>query len=370
MDANIEKELDNGQRVRINLKRKRATRRATYFTEATCPEFPLLPALNKPGKRRKSKGCENKATTGVSPFGKSLLKRYLNFKKSGVPQRLMFYQDGEWTDFPGDLVEIVGKDIFVKKTTSEIEMDGRSYVLDFMHMFKVDLETGCQKPIAWIDEAGKCFFPETFSTDEGYEAHLNCTNESGEQREPDFAESCGSHDIKLQLEIEISGLHSSMLNECIGESNPAVLMTPNEQKPARSQCVMDAEDSYNGETLKVNSETEVRSLSANKKLDYSLVRDMFLKGMKSIPSPDIVDIYPCKGNMLQSRRELFEKQAEITSKCRGSANVQYAWLASSKDALSALMTHGLGYVGSSVSNYGIGIQLAASGFPSIRWEIF
>lgn len=326
MEANTGKVLDNRRRVGINLKRKRASRCAAYFTEATRPELPLLPSSDKLGKRRKLREySKSTGTTNGSYLRRSQLQCYFNFKKSGLPQRLMFYQNGEWIDFGMDVVETVRKDLVVTKATSEIVLKNRSYFLDFLHMFKVDMETGSQQPIAWIDEAGKCFFPEIFADED--EAII------GENSEDVLAESCGSRDINLQLEIKINGVGDSTFREGSGESN--------------------ALPDLNG--------------SSDKKLDSNTVRKLFVAGMDRFGSPEIVEIYACEGNLLQSRLGLFQKQAEITENCRGNANVQYAWLSSSKEGLSALMMHGLGYSGSSSvkSTYGIGIHMAASGFPSI-----
>ena len=379
MEANIGRALDRSQRAMLNLKRKRATRCAAYFTGATRSELPQSPTLNKLGKRRKLKGCKSKCSSSGSHFRTSLLKCYLNFMKSGVPQRLMFYQNGEWTDLPKNLVEMVREDLIVKKATSEIELNGRQYVLDFLHMFKVDLKTGLQQPIAWIDEAGRCFFPETFATDDDDdESYLNRPYETGKIREPALAESCGSRDIKLQLEIEINGVGDTMFNECSGESNALVKKIHIDQIPASNPYVVDAEDSCNAEpTVKVEyEEMEAKSLSVHesvhRKLDCDVVKKMFLKGMDGFGSPNIIDIYPCFGSLMQSRWELFEKQVEITRKCRGNANIQYAWLPSSKEALSALTMYGLGYSGPATikSTYGIGVHMTAAGFPSMRFGKF
>lgn len=375
MEANIEKALDSHQRVMLNLKRKRATRCAAYFTGATRSELPQSPTLNKLGKRGKLKRGETKCTSSGSHFRTSLLKCYLNFRKSGIPQRLMFYQNGEWIDFPKDLVELVRNDLVVKKTASEIELNGRPYMLDFLHMFKVDLRTGLQQPLAWIDDSGRCFFPETFSSDEDDDSYLNCPYETGKFREPALAESCGSRDIKLQLEIEINGVGDTMFNECSGESNSLVKKIHIDQEPAGNPDNVDAEDSCNREpTMKVEyEEIEAKSLSVddsvNKNLDCDTVRKIFLEGMCSFGSLDIIDIYPCFGSLMQSRRELFEKQAEITRKCRGSANLQNGWLPSSKEALSALTMYGLGYSGPAAikAAYGIGVHMTAAGFPSMRF---
>ncbi|GMN30447.1 hypothetical protein TIFTF001_002787 [Ficus carica] len=334
MEGNIAKVLDSSQRELRTIKRKRATRCAAYFTGATSTEFLQFPALNKHGKRRKLKGFRSKCSSSGSHCTRSLLKYYLNFKKSGVPQRLMFYQNGDWTDFPGDIVEIVRKELVVKKATSEIKLNGQQYVLDFLHMFKMDLETGLQQPIAWIDEAGRCFFPETFADDNAAadeEPYLDSAYENGKSQQPVFSESCGSRDIKLQLEIEINGVGKSMFKECSGESNALGKKIQIEQEPCTNPYVFDAEDSCNREatikieTVKGNEDMEAKSLSVNGsvngKLDCDTVRKMFLEGMSTFCGPDIIDINPCLDTSLQSRRELFEKQAEITRTRRGNANV-------------------------------------------------
>ena len=47
-----------------------------------------------------------------------------------------------------------------------------------------------------IDEVGSCFFPKNFDCHQP---------EIGEYQDPVLEESCGPHEIKLLLEIEISG---------------------------------------------------------------------------------------------------------------------------------------------------------------------
>ncbi|EXB66500.1 hypothetical protein L484_017737 [Morus notabilis] len=51
--------------------------------------------------------------------------------------------------------------------------------LDFLHMLRLDLETGLQQPLAWswINEAEKCFFPERYADDD--EARMNGQCEYG-----------------------------------------------------------------------------------------------------------------------------------------------------------------------------------------------
>jgi len=60
-------------------------------------------------------------------------------------------------------VSMAKKDLRVKRSATEVVFNGNNYVLDFFHMMLLDLKSGMQQPIAWIDEAGKCFFLEVFT---------------------------------------------------------------------------------------------------------------------------------------------------------------------------------------------------------------
>ncbi|XP_028754656.1 inactive poly [ADP-ribose] polymerase RCD1 isoform X2 [Neltuma alba] len=366
MEANIGKESD---RVVLNQKRKRATRYAAYLSEAPrevlqhCPSITL--PMKKLLKQRRLDGYENKLTSNETHFRQSLLRCYLNFKKSGRLERLLFYQNNEWKDYPQDIIDAVRKDFEVKNAAVEIEFDDRQVVLDFLHMYEMDLKTGSQRPIAWLDEAGCCFFPEVYATsdDELYESgKIYDHYESNESYE--------SNEINLHLEIEINGVGESNLRECSGESNALVKHIHIDAKTASNQYDVDIEDSSNnpdngtvGEATEKNLELGLDnySKSVNGKLDINTVQELFLKGMSSLGSTNIVEIYSCSSTLLPARLELFQKQVEITEKCRGNANVQYAWLACSKTELSTIMKYGFGH-----SVYGNGVHLAAANCPYSR----
>ncbi|KAI9177978.1 hypothetical protein LWI28_021306 [Acer negundo] len=337
MDAKIAKVLDSNRRVMLGLKRKRAARYATYLAGASRTELQQ--------KRRKLNGGVSKLVRGCH-FRRSLLRCYSNFMKSGIPQRLMFHENGEWTDFPQHLVALVKKDLQVKKAVVEAECDGQRFVLDFLHMFRLDLKTGSQQPIAWIDEA---------------------------DHEPMFRESYGPHEIKLQLEIDIAGLDQSKVKECSGESNAIIKQIQIAQKPASNQYVVEVEDSCNrkpdgklDQTMEENQHMKLGLVTGsefcNEKLDTNSVRKIFIKGMSPFGGVGILDINRCSSASMQARFELFQKQLEITEKCRGHTNVRYAWLATSKVALSTIMMYGLGHCGTSMtrSAYGNGVHLTAA----------
>ncbi|CAJ2647388.1 unnamed protein product [Trifolium pratense] len=372
MEANNEKALG---RAVLNLKRKRASRYNTCPDGALRSVLPqwtsLISQRNKVVKRMRLNRYKSKPTNSEITFGQSLVRYYMNYKKSGRPERLMVYQNGGWKDFPQVVVDLVRKDFDAKKAAAEVELNGDHLVLNFLHMYQMNLKTGLQQPIAWIDETGCCFFPEIYATsDEG--PYDLCNQDRGKGHEYPNE----SNEIKLHLEIEINGVNESKLGECSGESNVIVKHIEIDAKQACNQNDLEIEDSSNemgnvGEAIEQNNDIGFNAYNeaVYGKLDLDTVQKMFLKGIGSFVSADIVEIYPFSSTLMQSRFELFEKQAEITKNCRGDANVRYAWLASSKGELSTMMKCGLGHCGLSASKctHGTGVHLAAATCPFARY---
>ncbi|XP_039002173.1 inactive poly [ADP-ribose] polymerase RCD1-like isoform X3 [Hibiscus syriacus] len=369
--------LDSKPSVLHGSKRKLATQLTTEFPGASHVISPRLPGLclasQKHGKRRRLDDCKGRVVSCGFTSKRSLLLCYSNFKKTGIPKRIMYYEKGEWTDIPHDLIASIRKDLDTKKPVIEAEIDGQSFLLDFLHMFQLELETGVMHPIAWIDEADGCFFPETFTSGDG-ECQC-CEHEYVNDQEDMFSESHFPHEIKLHLEIDINGVEQPKLKECSGESSSFERHIQIAQKPASSYCAIEVEDNCNrdadGEPKKAVEdiqETEINSVHENQfvdvpfneQLDSSAVENMFLMSMNPCGGMDMLDIKPCSST--QYRLERFLKQVEIMKKYRGIANVQCAWLASSKAALSTIMMHGLAHCGLSAIPhlYGSGIHLAAS----------
>ncbi|XWS49296.1 hypothetical protein CRYUN_Cryun13aG0151600 [Craigia yunnanensis] len=381
MEARNATVLDSKPGVLHGMKRKRAAQHTTYFPAASHVILPQLPSLSlssqKHGKRRRLEDRKGKVVSCDYPSKRSLLLCYSNFKKTGIPKRIMFFEKGEWTDFPQDLIASIRRDLNSKKPAIELEIDGQSFVLDFLHMFQLDQKTGLKQPIAWIDEAGGCFFPETFAIeDEPYQCG---EHEYENDKESMFSESYALPEIKLQLEIDINGVEQSKLKECSGESNSFVRHFQVAQKPAYSHCAVEVEDNCNGNAdakpskvvediqesrINLVPENEFLDVELDEQLDSSTVEKMFLLGMNPCGGVDILDIKPCSST--QYRLELFQKQVQIMKKYRGNANVQYAWLASSKSALPTIRMHGLGHCGLSAIPhiYGTGVHLAAAEFTN------
>ncbi|KAK8639959.1 hypothetical protein V6N13_138325 [Hibiscus sabdariffa] len=371
--------LDSKPSVLHGTKRKWSTQ--LVFLGASHAISPQLPSLflasQKHGKSRRLDDCKGSVVSCGFTSKRSLLLCYSNFKKTDIPKRIMYYENGEWTDFPEDLIATIRKDISTKKPSIEVEMDGRSFVLDFVLMFRLELETGMMHPIAWIDEADGCFFPKTFTG--GDEACQCCEHEYVNDQEYMFSESHSPHEIKLQLEIDINGVEQAKLKEYSGESSSFERDFQTTQKPAVSYCAIEVEDNCNRDAdgkpdkavediqeTKINlvPENQFVDVQFNEQLDSYAVKNMFLMGMNPCGGVDILDIRPCSST--KYRIERFHNQAKIMKKYRGTANVKRAWLASSKAALSTIMTHGLAHCGLSAIPhlYGSGIHLAASEFTN------
>ncbi|XP_059656880.1 inactive poly [ADP-ribose] polymerase RCD1-like [Cornus florida] len=366
MESKWVKVMDNVS----ELKRKRAAKDAARVIGASHKVLSLQSSrdsiLSELGKRKRSAGCKTKCGSRLK---KSLPKNYSNFIQSGLPQRLLFYQNSQWTDFPQDIVDLVREGFRVKKAATEVQFNGYHLMLDFLYMIQVDLKTGLQKSIAWIDEAGCCFFPELYSNNcEKYEC---CQAEIERDEGLLYPGSNGTCEIKLHLEIEVDGVNSSKLEECVEESNASVKRTKIDENSSRNCYNMGISDKYYqksdskievavGEIQQIDKNLSHKLEAISETVDSDVLRNMFVTGMKPILNANIIEINKCSSNLMHARLELFQKQIEIAQKYRGNPNVRYAWLAASKDAVSSIMTYGLGHGGPVIkTTYGIGVHLTA-----------
>ncbi|KAF5938733.1 hypothetical protein HYC85_022992 [Camellia sinensis] len=231
-------------------------------------------------------------------------------------------------------------------------------MLDILYMLQVDLKTGLQKPIAWIDEAGSCFFPQSHSTDSG---RHEC-NQSELQKDEEFAslEPNGAREINLHLQIEINGVSSCNLEECVEESNASAKRIKIGQKLVECHNELGVNDEVVEQVQQIGGHLSPKFEGVCEIVNSEIVRNMFVAGLNPSLNANILEINQCTSNFMQTRWEIFQKQVEITQKCRGDPNVRYAWLASSKDALSSLMIYGLAHCGSKMkTTFGIGIHLTS-----------
>ncbi|KAH0664219.1 hypothetical protein KY284_029150 [Solanum tuberosum] len=327
--------LDSGRRTVVGEKSKVASQNLALLFRASSEKISIQSNCDsKLEKRKRIVHCESNSQ---SHLRKSVHKNYLNFKRSRLPQRVLFYQNGEWTDFPQAIIPIVKEDFRAKKAVIE-------------------------KPIAWIDEVGRCFFPESYLISS--EMHGNFETLSKRTEEFMTTEPDRITDIKLQLDIDLNGLDNRNLEEDVEESNigyKRIKVYPlKDSQEFADYKKLDAKMEQVAEN-KQNQETQSPDLVASLKLvNAESVENMFIMGMNVIPNKDEIKITKCSSNYLTTRLELFEKQVEITQKYRGNANVRYAWLAASKDLISTIMKYGLAPGGPKYRpKFGVGVHLGA-----------
>lgn len=350
MASKLVKYSTNGRRVIVDSKRKVVTQCRAQIVGANNKPSGVKPALNKLGKRKRANECKSKCN---SCSRKSLLKNYSNFMKSGLPQRLLFSQDGQWVDFSQEIIDLVKEDFRSKKVGIDVKSNGCHFMLDILYMIQVDLKTGAQKPIAWIDDAGNCVFPELSSSCHGnHECNL-----SEAQKDIDVGESSVTPEIKLHLEIELNGLsNNNKLEECMGESNYKKIKVDHEGQ--RDNCDVDMNDNNNLVAEIQKSDEHVSPVFGTNcgTVDAETGKHMFVTGLNDI-KVDIIDVKKCSSSLAEARLELFEKQIEITQKLRGKANVQFAWLAAAGNSPSSMFFYGQN--GPKLGKYGYGIHLSA-----------
>ncbi|KAF3552827.1 hypothetical protein F2Q69_00011212 [Brassica cretica] len=263
--------------------------------------------------------------------GKSLVRYYSYFKKTGVPKRVMVYENREWTDLPDHVICAIKKDLESKRAAIEVNWSGRCFVLDFLHMHRLDLETGVRTHLAWIDIAGKCFFPQVYERD--------CEEDQCE--------------IKLHLEVDVNGAVQPSLNESSEDSCSLGTNMLSSVKPAD-------EEEVNIDAVKEKFVLGMATLGHVELLDAYR-----FSGMATLGHVELLDAYRFSGDTAKDRQSLFNKQADITKLRRGDANIRYAWVPVKKKLLSSVMKHGLGVCGEFIkkSKYGVGVHLTAANCP-------
>lgn len=363
--------LDSSRHITVNLKRKHdfQSEKFNHVTKhISLPTvWPPCNGIHKVVKQRKLNDVKSKFGYGGVHHKTSLLQHYLNFRKSGPLKRLMYYQDGEWIDFPQSILPVVKEDLQIEKSVIEVDLDGKICVLDFVSMMLVDLRTGNQQSIAWIDEAGNCFFPEIFADGVGGD-ECNCLEHENNQVGIDL-NAQESNVIKLQIEIELNRSNIYEQEESSGDSNALVKVVKVDLKPETEDSTMENGDDQNGVSASKGNGSSAENLPGEEKalmldpawgdLDSDSVRKIFLMGIKQSAHASIIDVSRGSSTFMEARLELFQKQAEIVKKLRGHPNVQFAWLPSTKSAHSSIMNYGIvsGDSTNKNSRYGFGVHL-------------
>ncbi|XP_038887800.1 inactive poly [ADP-ribose] polymerase RCD1 [Benincasa hispida] len=352
METELTKVLHNGQKIVVGLKRKRENQ-GTAHAGAGYKAFlsKLTSSRNRHAKSKRLDDCE----VSCGPNSRrSFLRNYKNFSRSGLPQRFLYYEDGDWVDYPQITVKLIREQFQIKNAAIEVEFNGRHLLLDALYMIQVELKTAIQQHIAWIDDNGRCFFPEFYSGDnvmhQFHQYGLEDASAVG------LSDHEGMREINLHLEIGLTEANISQSEEYIEESNRDTKISNIKTKTydnggdwegseTRSQKPAAETQEAVGGIKEIDCYTTSQIESIHSTVNSDDVKNMFLMSMESIKNVEILEVKRWSSPLMQDRLDLFQKQIEITKKSRGNANVQYGWLALNKDVLSGRMPYGVGHSG-------------------------
>jgi hypothetical protein len=312
---------------------------------------------------------ENHKANIACRFDRQTLQSYRNFLASAPLKRILLRQGGKWKDFPENIVKLAQVDFRTKKSITEV---GERFVLDFVHMTFMELKSGLERPIAWIDDTGRCYLPEVFTEDQVLyrredrgngnhvyvRAETNGTSEINEQF--GAAESSESSNFESSSEEVSSAKRVRTVKSIVQKKVMEVGENVGENEP---HTLMPTAVSSQPQQDKLGGQSRFQTVA--------VVQKMLLQGLSDVIGlKDIISIYrtPFVNNCREDRFDLFQKQVEVTKCLRGNANVRYGWLPCSKDDVDEMMLTGTLKVKKPIKcpPYGTGIVLAPADC-SINW---
>uniref|UniRef100_A0A0A9CGG2 PARP n=1 Tax=Arundo donax TaxID=35708 RepID=A0A0A9CGG2_ARUDO len=220
-------------------------------------------------------------------------------------------------------------------------------------MICLDYAMTINNPIGWVDDNGKSFFPDLSS---GLYTSTSFQHEKGEADEhagmsTSVAESSSSASVG-----EVAS-HDKKINNIAEDKLKAYNKfdeTTGENKSGPSVCF----NEFSYETMQATASKQ----NSGRRVD-SAVQNLLLKGLgQPFKAKDIIGIYrtPLLDQQGQVRSSLFQREVEATKIRRGNANVRYAWLPCSRDAMEEMMMRGALEIANPQqgSMYGVGTHLA------------
>lgn len=343
MAAMNEKVLAKCGKNTSSLKRKRDSPAAYYAGAGRTSELHQHPVGNS--SIRLFVDEDHKANIACH-LNRQILQSYQNFMTSAVPKSILLRQGGNWIEFPEKIVKLAQVDFRAKKTITEVGYQNQLFLLDFVHMTFIDSKSGLQRPIAWIDDNGKRYFPDVFTEDQilyrredlsnGNHVYVRGVPNGAQVISDQFGaseSSAESSNFESSTEDVSSAkrvrAEKSIIRKEIGDAGETV----GENEPHTS---LPTAYTFQPQHDKPGGQSRAQQAS-------SVVQQMLLQGMGTvIGSKDIIGIYrtPTMDSFRENRYNLFQKQVEVTKSQRGNANIRYAWLPCSKDTVDAMMLNG------------------------------
>uniref|UniRef100_A0A804PBV5 Uncharacterized protein n=1 Tax=Zea mays TaxID=4577 RepID=A0A804PBV5_MAIZE len=283
----------------------------------------------------------------VCHFNKQVLQSYKKFMSSAPPKRILLRQGAVWKDFPEKIVKLAQADFRAKKMITETGYQNQLFLLDFAHMTFIDTKTGFQRPIAWIDENEKCYFPESFIQDQKLFMKKDFGNGNHEYISE---ERNGTRETNHQFGASESSAESSNFESSIGDVSSPKRARAEKNFIVKKYCDMGEAIGENESCTLLPTACNLLPHQANlgevsrAQRTIEAVEKLLLQGMGSvIESKDIIGIYrtPLLDDHGQVRYHIHQKQVQVTGCHRGNANVRYAWLPCSKSTVHVMMLNGV-----------------------------
>ncbi|CAN4122459.1 unnamed protein product [Withania somnifera] len=255
-----------------------------------------------------------------------LVQNHMNFKESGKPVRFMMLKDGVWENFGGKLMHVLVSAFVDGKPIIQVETEGFKLFFDFYRMLGIDLVTGTQMLISWVDVDGNCFFPKVYRQ-EDVDEHL---------------ESVSSENPKIDLEISFIE-NNKEAGEGLGKRKRVI----QENEVEKGEC-----SSSNAKEQRVDATelpslppkwSRTRSVSEEETL-FQMVKGLLFSFVRTDVTVTAVHQCTRTGPMEKARLEVFESSVEKVRRTRGDTNVvEYAWYGTSSENVESIIRRGFDF---------------------------
>ncbi|MCO5590929.1 hypothetical protein L7F22_044905 [Adiantum nelumboides] len=340
--------------------------------------------------------CDDECTSACSKV--SFAADSSIFDRSALPTCFMFYEGGDWKVFWPETSSALATAFQARHSSVKFTNLGNKYLLSFIRMLQLNIDTGFCRSIAWIDMTGKRFTPQRCI--EGYgvkfpqpDRNANPCSEGPCLHERDdvvnFRSSCqnnsnlrgtASHDaIPPQGSSDVGLREGSMENAITPRTSLSNADVSHDDE---------ASDSFSSSTIaSSNSTSDVTSRLQNKTtcggarllqdfpllhdkllvlkpadLEFEEVKKRFLAGLSVLANHTTITGISKNCHRTTSghvRYQGFRQQEALTKGFRGDANIRYAWYGTSKQGVSSVVLHGFGQPKTAKDGamYGVGIYL-------------
>ncbi|XAR62028.1 hypothetical protein NMG60_11016605 [Bertholletia excelsa] len=311
----------------------------------------------------------------------SLMENYSNFKKSSLPFRIMFYDGGSWIDFVGEVVDSLRTGFEKGNAVTHVELGEDRYVFDLYRMLQVDLQSGNQRSIAWIDVNGKCFFPRSFIDGGGEFDNVVARSKQGL-----VMDDCQDLNLEiLNATKELESEHPKIITKVGGNVNPnkrkSVSVDIKSGEDVKDETEESASKNQARGPKRLHLVTEdadsprwpkTKPLREEERV-YGIIKNVFNSALGiAEPGAKITQIHQCiRSHPLEKvRQEIFEIRKDLITAARGEANIVLAWHGTSAEGVTSILSRGFS-VPSKVPDseaHGVGIYLSPIRSPHIRYS--